>query len=929
MSDPTVNLNALTPAMRQYMQAKTEIPADAILLFRMGDFYELFFEDARRAAPLMDVVLTARAGVPMCGVPYHALQNYVAMLLNAGAKVAIAEQMEDPKLAKGLVKRAVTKVITPGTVIEENVLQSGRSNFLAALFPGKERYGLALLDVSTGEFRATEIAGRQALETELNRVAPAECLAPQSWKDGCAKGDGLPDAPARMVWSAQEDWQFDQEVCRERLCKQLGVMTLDGFGCRDLPLAVAAAGAVLGYAQNNLRQEAAQITRMQVYQPDDYMVLDRISQRNLELVDAIFTDAKNATLFAVLNKTVTPMGSRLLRDWLLRPLRSPELINRRLDAVETFTQDTLLLCELREALGAVRDLERTVARLCVGNANARDLMAMQAGLAAVPGIRAIIGDAKADLLCEVRKGLVDMNELADLIRRAVVDEPPLALKDGGMIREGFNTHLDELRRAATEGKNWIAAIQVKEIERTGIKSLKVRFNQVFGYYIEITKTNLDQVPPDYIRKQTLVNAERFITPELKEIEDKILGSEEKSKALEYELFQELREAVVRETAKIQGIARALATLDVIAALADVAVRQRYVRPKLTGGTEIDIRDGRHPVLDALMQETRFVPNDVLLDTAENQLLIITGPNMAGKSTYIRQVALLVILAQMGSFVPAASASVGMVDRIFTRIGAADDISRGQSTFMVEMVETANILNNATPASLIVLDEVGRGTSTFDGLSLAWAIAEFLHDNPLVKARTLFATHYHELTELALTMKGVKNYNVAVREWEDKVIFLRKIVAGGADQSYGIQVARLAGLPRQVLGRAREILDNLEGNSINEVGQPKLAKHRQGKAEGRRQEGKRQKAEVEREGEEGRSPLTAQPSAFSEEGQRETTGAEPRSEAATDAPSMSASIPQTVGAEAGTLNAGHQGKVRAKPEPEALPPHAQQMLFELE
>ncbi len=919
MSEPTVNLNALTPAMRQYMQAKSEIPADAILLFRMGDFYELFFEDARRAAPLMDVVLTARAGVPMCGVPYHALQNYVAALLAAGAKVAIAEQIEDPKLAKGLVKRAVTKIITPGTVIEENVLQSGRSNFLAALFPGKDRYGLALLDVSTGEFRVTEIAGRQALETELNRVAPAECIAPQSWKDGCEKADGLPDAPARMVWSAQEDWQFDFEVCRERLCKQLGVMTLDGFGCRDLPLAVSAAGAVLGYAQNNLRQEAAQITRMQVYQPDDYMILDRISQRNLELVDSIFTDSKNATLFAVLNQTVTPMGSRLLRDWLLRPLRSPELIGRRLDAVETFTQDSMLLCELREALGAVRDLERTVARLCVGNANARDLVALQAGLAAVPGIRAIVGDAKADLLCELRKGLVDMNELADLIRRAVVDEPPLALKDGGMIREGYNEHLDELRKAATEGKNWIAAIQVKEIERTGIKSLKVRFNQVFGYFIEITKANLDQVPAEYIRKQTMVNAERFITPELKEIEDKILGSEEKSKALEYELFQELREAVVRETATIQGIARALAALDVVAALADVAVRHRYVRPKLTGGTEIDIRDGRHPVLDALMQETRFVPNDVLLDTAENQLLIITGPNMAGKSTYIRQTALLVILAQMGSFVPAASATVGMVDRIFTRIGAADDISRGQSTFMVEMVETANILNNATPASLIVLDEVGRGTSTFDGLSLAWAIAEFLHDNPLVKARTLFATHYHELTELALTMKGVKNYNVAVREWEDKVIFLRKIVPGGADQSYGIQVARLAGLPRQVLGRAREILDNLEGNAINEVGQPKLAKHKprngvavEGRTQNPEHSDSRAVGQSGGNGEEHSTPNVQRPTFNEGKGGREEADR-----------SLAAAVPR-----------GRKPKAERRAEEESTPalpsvPPAQQMLFDLE
>ena len=822
-ADPT-NQNLLTPAMRQYMQAKTEIPAEAILLFRMGDFYELFFEDARRAAPIMDVALTARNSVPMCGVPYHAVQMYISRLLAAGVKVAIAEQMEDPKLAKGLVKRAVTKVITPGTVLEEQSLTAGRSNFLAAVCPGKDRYGLALLDVSTGEFRTAEVASRAALETELNRMAPAECVVSAAWKEICDR-DGWPEAPEKMLWTPVEDWLFDLEFGRDKLCRQFGVATLDGFGCRDLPLAVGAAGAVLGYAQTNLRQDVRQVTRLQVYQTGDFMVLDRISQRNLELTEPIFTDSKNSTLFAILNRTVTPMGSRLLRDWILRPLRSPQAINRRLDALETLVQDPLLLGELRETLGAVRDLERTVTRLCVGSANARDLQALALSLAAVPGIRALLASQAAELFGELRGELVELHDLVDLIRRAVVDEPPLTVKEGGMIREGYQALLDDLRKASTEGKNWIAALQVKEIERTGIKSLKVRFNQVFGYYIEITKSNLAQAPQDYIRKQTTANAERFITPELKEIEDKILGAEEKSKALEYELFQELRDAVVRETAPIQGIARALAVLDVIAALADVAVSQRYVRPRLTDDTIIDIRDGRHPVLDALMKEQRFVPNDTQLDTETNQLAIITGPNMAGKSTYIRQVALLVILAQMGSFVPAAGASIGVVDRIFTRIGAADDISRGQSTFMVEMVETANILNNATPQSLIVLDEVGRGTSTFDGLSLAWAIAEFLHDTAACKARTLFATHYHELTELALTKPGVKNYNVAVRDWEDKIIFLRKIVPGGADQSYGIQVARLAGLPRPVLGRAREILENLEGNAVNDAGQPRLARHR--------------------------------------------------------------------------------------------------------
>jgi len=824
MTVPSANRNLLTPAMRQYMQAKAEIPAEAILLFRMGDFYELFFEDARRAAPLMDVVLTQRNGVPMCGVPFHAVQSYVARLLEAGIKVAIAEQMEDPKLAKGLVKRSVTKVITPGTVLEEGVLSSSRSNFLAAVFPSRESFGLALLDVSTGEFRVTELAAKSALETELSRMSPVECLVPQAWAESARKS-GFPEAPERMVWTPIEDWLFDLEVCREKLCRQFGVITLDGFGCREMPLAVSAAGAVLAYAQTNLRQEVAQVTGLQLYHSAEFMILDRISQRNLELVDPIFADAKSATLFSVLNRTQTPMGGRLLRDWLLRPLRDPQAIGRRLDAVEHLVGDPLLLSEVRETLTGVRDLERTVVRLCVGSANGRDVVALQQGLAAVPGLRSLLDEAKEEMFDELRTGLQDLPDLCALISRAVVDEPPLTIREGGIIREGYHAHLDDLRRAATEGKSWIAALQEKEQVRTGIKSLKVRFNQVFGYYLEVTQSNLGLVPADYIRKQTLVNAERFITPELKEIEDKILGSEEKSKALEYELFQELRETVIRETGRIQSIARAIAALDALASLADAAVRNRYVRPRITSDTVIDIRDGRHPVLDHLMREEHFVPNDTLLDTETNQLLIITGPNMAGKSTYIRQVALLVLLAQMGSFVPAGAATIGVVDRIFTRIGAADDISRGQSTFMVEMVETANILNNATSRSLIVLDEVGRGTSTFDGLSLAWAIAEFLHDQNRVKARTLFATHYHELTELALTKAGVKNYNVAVRDWEDKVIFLRKIVPGGADQSYGIQVARLAGLPKPVLDRAREILDNLEGNAITDSGMPKLARSR--------------------------------------------------------------------------------------------------------
>ncbi|OGV67535.1 MAG: DNA mismatch repair protein MutS [Lentisphaerae bacterium RIFOXYB12_FULL_65_16] len=813
--------------MRQYMQAKKDLPADAVLLFRMGDFYEVFFDDAKRVAPILDIVLTQRGGVPMCGVPHHALRSYMPRLLEAGVKVAVAEQMEDPKFAKGIVRRDVIQVITPGTVVDDDVLSASRSNFLMAISPARGRFGVALLDVSTGDFRVTELETLHALETELHRVQPAECLLPTTeharWSE-----QGLPDVSGKIAWTPLEDWHFDLEVATDRLCRHFGVASLDGFGCRGLPQAVCAAGGILQYAQSNLRRSATHITGLQVYQTDECMVLDRISQRNLELVDPIFADAKSATLLGVLDHTVTPMGGRLLREWILRPLRQCEAINRRLDVVAAFAAEPMLLGETRDALSAVRDLERTIVRLNVGNANARDLRVLHAGLVAVPGIRAILSHVQAEFMQSLCADLVELPEVTELIDRAIVDEPPLAIKEGGLIRSGYNSTLDDYHHAATDGKTWIAGFQAAEQQRSGIKSLKVRFNKVFGYFIEVTRANLPQVPADYIRKQTVVNGERFITPELKEIEDKVLGAEEKSQALEYELFQEVRGQVIGSTERIQRIARALATVDVLASLADVAVRLDYRRPTVDDSTLLDIRDGRHPVLDALMKEERFVPNDTLLDTLENQLAILTGPNMAGKSTYIRQVALLVLMAQMGSFIPVRSATVGMVDRIFTRVGAADDISRGQSTFMVEMIETANILNNATPRSLIILDEIGRGTSTFDGLSLAWAVAEYLHDHAPVKARTLFATHYHELTELALTMRGVKNYNIAVREWSEKIIFLRKILPGGTDKSYGIHVARLAGLPKAVIERAQEVLGNLEGNELGETGEPKLAQTRERK-----------------------------------------------------------------------------------------------------
>ncbi len=824
---------SLTPAMRQFMEAKKEAPEDAVLLFRMGDFYELFFEDARIGAPLMDVALTQRNGVPMCGVPYHSAQVYIAKLLEHGRKVAVAEQVEDPKQAKGLVRREITRVITPGTVLDEDqMLNARRGNFLVAVCPDKDasRFGVALLEVSVGDFRVCQAADRTSLETELSRLQPSEVLIPSSLYEKWRQNDSFPEAGDKLLWSPLDNWLFDVEIARDNLCRHFEVTSLDGFGCRDQELAVAAGGAIFSYTRNNLRREADHITTMRHYETGDSMVLDRVSQRNLELVEPLFSNAADATLRSVLDQTRTPMGGRMLREWILRPLYNRQAIEERLDAVQALVQEPLLQNELAESFQSVRDLERTLTRLNVGGGSARELAVLRRGLEAVPGLRALLAECSPSKLRQLSESMSEQPELTAEIRRAVVDEPPATITDGNMLRQGYSEKLDELRQAAAEGKDWIAAMQAREQERTGIKSLKVRYNKVFGYFIEITKSNLSLVPDDYMRKQTLTNAERFITPELKELEDKVLGAEEKSKALEYELFLELRQQATAATESIQRTARAIAELDSLNSLAEVAAHHQYCRPELCEEPIIDIRDGRHPVLEQRMQDEGFVPNDTCLDAGDYQLAVITGPNMAGKSTYIRQVALLTLMAQMGSFVPAKSARIGLVDRIFTRIGAADDISRGQSTFMVEMVETANILNNASPRSLIILDEVGRGTSTFDGLSLAWAIAEHLHDQEANKARTLFATHYHELTELALTRSGVKNYNVAVREWGEQIIFLRKILPGGTDKSYGIHVARLAGLPKTVISRAKEVLSNLEGNAVTDQGKPTLARehHKKGR-----------------------------------------------------------------------------------------------------
>jgi DNA mismatch repair protein MutS len=816
----------LTPMMKQYRKVKADTPPDSVLMFRLGDFYEMFFDDAKRAAPILDVTLTSRGGVPMCGIPYHAIDAYLPRLLDANVKVAIAEQMEDPKLAKGIVKREISKVITPGTVTEANALAPARNNFLAAIAGKTGRFGLALLDISTGDFRVAELESWNDLEIEFQKAAPQECLVPESLPGEMEWNGGTPpNIDEGTCWTPLDDWMFDHDTAMETLTRHFSVASMDGFGCAGMTAGISAAGAVLRYAAENLRRDAAHVKTLKTYDAGKHMVIDSATRRNLELVDPMPGGAKDSTLLGVLDDTSTPMGGRLIREWILRPLRGRDAVNARLDAVSAFKDDPLTLAEIRETLAPVRDMERIIARVNMGTANARDMLALANALSAVPGLQTLLDEFDMPFIVNAEKRLDGREHLAEEIERSIVENPPITISDGGIIREGVSSELDELRSAATEGKNWIAALQASEQEKTGIKNLKIKYNKVFGYHIEVSKANLHLVPEEYIRKQTIANGERFITPELKEVENKILGAEDKAKALELRIFQELRDKTMEETERIQRTANAIAEIDVAACLAERAAKLRYNRPRIVEHPVLEIKAGRHPVLDAAMTEERFVPNDVSLDADNDSLMIITGPNMAGKSTYIRQVALLTIMAHMGSFIPADSAEIGVVDRVFTRVGASDDISRGRSTFMVEMIEMAAILNNATPKSLVVLDEIGRGTSTFDGVSIAWAVAERLHDHEQSKARALFATHYHELTELAITRKGVKNYNVAVREYGDKIIFLRQILPGASDKSYGIHVAKLAGLPQPVVDRANEILENLESNAIAEAGMPALAKHR--------------------------------------------------------------------------------------------------------
>src|SRR5947207_4880732 len=809
---------SLTPMMQQYQRLRASVPADTLLLFRLGDFYELFFEDAKEASGVLNLALTHRNSVPMCGVPYHAAPGYVAKLIQAGRRVAICDQTSDPQPGK-IVTREITQIITAGTVSELDLLKSNRPNYLGAVYFQDGAFGFAYAELSTGEFRVTQSRDTSTLMDDLTRISPAELLVSERQSTQFGEIEGA---------LAYDDFAFLAEHARFTLCEHFGVKSLDGFGCKDMPAAIGAAGAIIHYLKQQLRRKVDHLSSLRCDARDDYVLLDAATQVNLELVES--RGARNTSLLAALDRTVTPMGGRKLRTWILQPLRDLGELERRQQLIADLLHEPDLLAGLRSCLKSIRDLERAAGRLSQASGNARDLVALKTSLQQIPELkrelrrlieRTEFGKDPVDLpkgnsadsaarrpyQNQLERDLREMPELTQKLSEALLDDPPMALKEGGIFRDGFDIGLDELRQGSRDGKTWITELQEREIAETGIKSLKVRFNSVFGYFIEITKSNLANVPERYTRKQTTVGGERFITPELKEMEAKILGADERARQLEYQLFQTLREETLRELAPIQQTANALGTLDVISALAETARLFGYSRPVLNRTLKLIIRDGRHPVLDQNLAEEKFVPNDPELDGERLRLAIITGPNMAGKSTYIRQVALIVLMAQIGSFVPASSAEIGLVDRIFTRVGANDDLSRGQSTFMVEMNETANIVNNATERSLVILDEIGRGTSTFDGLSIAWSVAEFLHDK--IKARTLFATHYHELTKLADGRPGVCNFNVAVREWNDQIIFLRKIIPGGADKSYGIHVARLAGVPKEILERAKDILSHLE------------------------------------------------------------------------------------------------------------------------
>jgi len=813
---------ATTPAMRQYARFKKQHP-DAVLLFRMGDFYETFYDDAKICSRVCGLTLTSRAqgegAVPLAGFPYHSIDTYLKRLIAAGVKVAVCDQVQDPREAKGVVDRDVTRVVTPGTLTEESILDAKANNFLAAIAPLRTHAGIAWVDLSTGRFLVQEVEPERLLD-ELGRIAAAECLVP----DSQYRTEDSVVEPLRTLlgghWTPRPDWAFDPAGGSKALLEHFGVASLEGFGCRGLRAGLGAAGAILDYLQETQRGSLDNIPKIERFVHTEYLMLDKSTQQSLELVETLRSRRHDTTLLGVLDSTATPMGGRLFRQMLLYPLRDVERIQRRQGAVRELVEQPLLRDELRAILRNIYDIERIASKVAYRRANPRDLIGLKQSAAVLPTLRQRLASCSSTHLADIHADLDTLDDVRDLIDRSIVPDPPTSLTDGGIIRNGYNAELDTERSIARDGKSWVARFQADEIARTGIESLKVGYNRVFGYYIEITNVHADKVPDHYTRKQTLKNAERYITPDLKDWESKILGADERAKELEYDLFVDVRGQIAAQIERLQRVGHLVAQVDALASLAHTAAERGYCAPEIADDLVVEITDGRHPVLDVTLEAGRFVPNDVLLDGGANRMAVITGPNMAGKSTYIRQAALLVLMAQMGGFIPAKKAHIGVVDRIFTRVGASDELARGQSTFMVEMIETANILNNASERSLLILDEVGRGTSTFDGVSIAWAVSEFLHEK--VRARTLFATHYHELTELALLLDGVKNYNIAVREWKDEIVFLHKIVEGGTDKSYGIHVARLAGIPREVIERAKVILGNLEAASLTPNDKPRFA-----------------------------------------------------------------------------------------------------------
>ena len=806
----------LTPMMKQYMETKSQYP-DCILFYRLGDFYEMFFDDALTASRELEITLTGKncgqeERAPMCGVPYHAVEGYLNRLVSKGYKVAICEQLEDPKTAKGLVKRDVVRIVTPGTNVDPQALDETKNNYIMCIVYIADRYGVSIADITTGDYFVTEIPDSSKLMDEIYKFSPSEIICNEAFYMSGMDLDGLRDRLGITIYSL-DSWYFDDDICRQKLLEHFHVRDFKGLGLEDYDCGIISAGALLTYLLETQKNSLSNLTHITPYAAGKYMMLDSSTRRNLELCETLREKQKRGSLLWVLDKTKTAMGARTLRKYVEQPLIDKAEIIRRLDAVEELKNQAISREEIREYLTPVYDLERLITKITYGSANPRDLTAFKTSLEMLPHIRCILEEMQTPLLREIYEDLDALTDLCDLVTRAIRDEPPLAMKEGNIIKDGYNEEVDKLRRAKSDGKDWLAKLENDEREKTGIKNLRVKYNKVFGYYLEVTNSYKSMVPDYYMRKQTLANAERYITPELKELEDMILGAEDKLYALEYDLYCEVRDTIAAQVERIQRTARAVAGLDVFASLALVAERNNYVRPKINEKGVINIKEGRHPVVERMIPNDMFIANDTYLDDKKNRISIITGPNMAGKSTYMRQTALIALMAQIGSFVPASSADIGLSDRIFTRVGASDDLASGQSTFMVEMTEVANILRNATSKSLLILDEIGRGTSTFDGLSIAWAVVEYISDSRLLGAKTLFATHYHELTELEGKIDNVNNYCIAVKEKGDDIVFLRKIVKGGADKSYGIQVAKLAGVPDLVIERAKEIVQELSDADV--------------------------------------------------------------------------------------------------------------------